>query len=60
MPYTPTDTEKVAALSDVAYEVEQILGLLNKSPTIDVVTRNARLEALLLHTLSFAKTRSGS
>jgi hypothetical protein len=50
MPYTPTPTETAAALSDVAYEIEQILGgLVTWAPT-DPVTHNARLEALLLHT----------
>ena len=50
MPYTPTPAEIVAALSDVAYEVEQILGLLKSPPKTNLVTKNARLESLLLHT----------
>jgi hypothetical protein len=50
MPYTPTPIEIAAALSDVAYEIEQILGgLVTWAPT-DPITHNARLEALLLHT----------
>jgi hypothetical protein len=51
MPYKPTSDEVTGALSHVPYEVEQILGLLpNLNSGTDVFTKNARLEALLLHT----------
>ncbi len=50
MAYNPTPTEKAGALFDVAYEIEQVPGLLKDSPTPDKITCNARLEALLLHT----------
>jgi hypothetical protein len=56
MPFTPTQEEKASALSDVAYEVEQILYDLNSLKRLDNPTStnqlevNAHLEALLLHT----------
>lgn len=50
MSYNPTTDEVAGALPHVAYEVKQTLGLLqNLNSCTDGYTKNARLEALLLH-----------
>jgi len=48
--YVPSQSEKAAALSDVAYEIEQIFALLSTWPRQMGLQQNAWLEAALIHT----------
>ncbi len=48
-PYVPNPIEKVAALGDVAYEIEQILDLCSSWPQQAGLQMNAWLEATLIH-----------
>ena len=48
-PYVPSEAEKVGALSDVAYELEQIRDLLKAWPSTPGLQQNAWIEAILVH-----------
>ncbi|MGD0922120.1 MAG: hypothetical protein ABSA70_10190 [Terriglobia bacterium] len=49
-PFVPSQGEKLAALADVAYEIEQILQLCSNWPQHLGLQQNAWLEATLIHT----------
>ncbi len=49
-PFVPSQGNKLAALADVAYEIEQILQLCSNWPQQPGLQQNAWLEATLIHT----------